>query len=89
MLLPLLPLLLAGIARAAAPTGEEAMVQRCRGELEDRLFGSSAHGETFVTAKAVEHQGDTVIVKLNLASGEGRTIAGRCVFRDGKLFDVK
>lgn len=90
MLLPLLALLLAGIARAAAPaTSEEAMVQRCRGELEERLFGSGAHGDTFVTAKAVERQGDAVVVTLSLASGEGRAIAGRCTFRDGKLFEVK
>jgi len=76
-------------AGAAAPATEEAMVEQCRGELEERLFAGGAHGESFITAQAVERQGDRVLVHLDVASGEGRRVSGTCIFKDGKLFDVK
>ncbi len=86
----LLLLVLGAPAHAAAPaSGEDALVAQCRDELAPRLFAGTAHGDAFVTAKDVQHQGDRIVVHLELASGEGRTIAGNCIFRDGKLFDVK
>ena len=90
--LPVLALVLAvaGAARAAAPaSGEDEMVRQCRGALEQRLFGDGAHGEAFIAAQTVERRPDRVVVHLDLASGEGRRISGSCIFRDGKLFDVK
>lgn len=90
LLLLSLPLLLAGVARAAETAqSEDDMVRLCRAQLEDRLFSSGAHGDAFVTAKSVEHRPDSVVVTLDLASGEGRRVKGSCIFRDGKLFDVK
>lgn len=83
-------LALAAAAYAADPaTGDEALVKACQGELADRLFGGAAHGETFVTAQDVKHEAERATVRLDLASGEGRHIAGTCIFRGGKLFDVK
>jgi hypothetical protein len=76
-------------AAADADKGEAAMVKICQGELEPRLFSGGGHGESFIAAQQVEHQGERVVVHLDLASGEGRRISGACVFRDGKLFDVK
>jgi hypothetical protein len=84
----MLALLLALAAAAPAPS-EDEMVKQCRGELETRLFGDSPHGEAFITAQDVQHQPDRIVVRLDLASGEGRRIAGSCIFREGKLFDVK
>ncbi|HUK00200.1 MAG TPA: hypothetical protein VLV85_18260 [Stellaceae bacterium] len=90
LLLLSLPLLLAGVVRAAQTAPSEAeMVRLCRAQLEDRLFSGGAHGDAFVTAKSVERRSDSVIVTLDLASGEGRAVKGSCIFRDGKLFDVK
>ncbi len=90
LLLLSLPLLLAGVARAAETAqSEDDMVRLCRAQLEDRLFSGGAHGDAFVTAKSVEHRPDSVVVTLDLASGEGRRVKGSCIFRDGKLFDVK
>ncbi len=79
------------IAAPAAPTAtsDEEMVKVCRGELEERLFTGGAHGEAFIVAQEIQRQADRIVVRLDLASGEGRKIAGACVFRDGKLFDVK
>jgi hypothetical protein len=90
LLLLSLPLLPAGVVRAAETAPSEAeMVRLCRAQLEDRLFSGGAHGDAFVTAKSVERRPDSVIVTLDLASGEGRGVKGSCIFRDGKLFDVK
>ncbi|HUC68338.1 MAG TPA: hypothetical protein VMA53_23175 [Stellaceae bacterium] len=90
LLLLSLPLLLAGAVRAAETAQSEAeMVRLCRAELEGRLFSGGAHGDAFVTAKSVEHRSDSVVVTLDLASGEGRRVKGSCIFRGGKLFDVK
>ncbi len=95
MILRLLALLLlvplsAGAARAAEPdASEQAMVKLCQGELEPRLFSGGAHGDAFVAAQNIERAGARVVIHLDLASGEGRRISGSCIFRDGKLFDVK
>jgi hypothetical protein len=90
LLLLSLPLLLAGVARAAETAqSEDDMVRLCRAQLEDRLFSGGAHGDAFVTARSVEHRPDSVVVTLDLASGEGRRVKGSCIFRDGKLFDIK
>lgn len=81
---------LAGAAHAAEPaTSEEAMVKLCQGELDDQLFSGGPRGESFVTAQKIERGSDRVVVRLDVASGEGRRVSGSCIFRDGKLFDVK
>jgi hypothetical protein len=80
----------AGLARAVEPAkSEDEMVKQCAGELEERLFSGGARGEAFIAATEIRHQPDRIVIRLDLASGEGRKIAGSCVFRDGKLFDVK
>lgn len=86
----LLPLALFLTTTAAAPApDEDAMVKQCRGELEERLFGAGTHGDAFVTGQDIQRQPDRTIIHLDLASGEGRRLSGSCIFRDGKLFDVK
>ena len=84
----LLAVLAAGAGPAMAAETDDALVTLCQGELATRL-GGTAHGETFIVAKDVEHRAERVSVRLDLASGEGRRIAGTCIFRDGRLFDVK
>jgi hypothetical protein len=89
MVLPPL-LVLSGLAYAAAPAPDDAaLVTQCRNQLAPKLFAGGSPGDAFVTAKAVERQGERIIVRLSLASGEGRAVSGTCIFRDGKLFDVK
>jgi hypothetical protein len=90
---PLLALLLTAAlcdAHAAERVADEAeMLRVCSGELEERLFGAGPRGEAMIVGKDVAHEGERTVVRLDLASGEGRRISGSCVFRDGKLFDVK
>jgi hypothetical protein len=91
LFLPLaLSLIVAGAAAAAQPVAsDDDMVRLCRQELEARLFQGGPKGDAFVTAKEIRHDARGVTVHLAFASGEGRTAAGSCLFRDGKLFDVK
>jgi len=77
-------------ARAADPApGDDEMVAACRKELTERLFEGKPPGETFISKQSVERQSERVAVKLDLASGEGRSVSGTCIFRNGKLFDIK
>lgn len=70
--------------------GDDGMVKQCRSALQDRLFaGAAAHGETFITAQQIKREAQGVSIHLELASGEGRQVAGTCIFRDSRLFDVK
>jgi hypothetical protein len=87
-LLLLLPLSLAS-ARADAVSSDDEMIATCRKELTERLFEGKAHGETFISKQTLERQSERVVVKLDLGSGEGRSLSGTCIFRNGKLFDIK
>jgi hypothetical protein len=71
-----------------APRDDE-MIATCRKELTERLFEGKAHGEALISKQSLERQGERVAVRLDLASGEGRSLTGTCVFSDGKLFDIK
>jgi hypothetical protein len=86
----LLLLLYLPSARAADPVpSDDEMIATCRKELTERLFEGKAHGETFISKQTVERQNERVVVKLDLGSGEGRSLSGTCIFRNGKLFDIK
>ena len=80
--------LVLGHGAAAAPSDDD-LVKSCTDELKDRLFEGGAHGDVFIVGKDVQRQDARTLVHLDLASGEGRKISGTCIYRDGKLFDVK
>ena len=75
-------------ANELSPRDDE-MIATCRKELTERLFEGKAHGEAFISKQSLERQGERVVVRFDLASGEGRSLAGTFIFRDGKLFDIK
>lgn len=67
---------------------DRPLVDACAHELGERQ-GGGGHAFT-VTAADLERPNETTVrVKLALTSGEGRLIQGTCVFRNGKLFDVR
>ncbi|HLJ64849.1 MAG TPA: hypothetical protein VKT70_12125 [Stellaceae bacterium] len=83
-------LILVSLSRPSlAQTNDDELIKRCTTELEEKLFGDAAHEHAFITAQNLVHDGERVLTRLSLASGEGRTISGTCVFRGGKLFDVR
>ena len=80
----------AGAALAAAsgdrPDGE--LVSACANEARDRYFESAGADHIVISSSAVERGRNEEVVRIVLASGEGRTARATCKFRDGKLFDV-
>jgi hypothetical protein len=88
--LALVFLALASVSAAAdAPASDDALMQSCADELAAALFGGAAHEPAMRIGQSVRHDGIEVLVHLDLASGEGRTISGTCRFRAGKLIDVR
>lgn len=84
----------AGPVLAQTPTSntvaeaDKPLVDACAHELGERQ-GGGGHAYT-VTAADMERPNETTVrVKLALTSGEGRLVQGTCVFRNGKLFDVR
>ena len=69
---------------------DRALVETCAHELAERQ-GSGGQGHAYtVSATEMERPNDTTVrVRLALTSGEGRLVQGTCVFRNGKLFDVR
>ncbi|WP_448206697.1 hypothetical protein [Azospirillum sp. sgz302134] len=75
------------LAQQPAAEADKALVDACAHELGERQGGG--HAMT-VTSTEMERPNETTVrVKLSLTSGEGRLIQGTCVFRNGKLFDVR
>lgn len=71
-----------------ATGADKPLVDACAHELGERQ-GGGGHALT-VTSTEMERPNETTLrVKLALTSGEGRLIQGTCVFRNGKLFDVR
>lgn len=82
-------------ATASAQTGTSAeqdkpLVDACAHELADRQkAGGQDHAYTISASETERPNETTVRVRLSITSGEGRLIQGTCVFRNGKLFDVR
>lgn len=75
---------------APEPEAGRALVEACAHELAERQSGGGQSHAYTVSATEIERPNDTTVrVRLSLTSGEGRLIQGTCVFRNGKLFDVR
>lgn len=73
-----------------APDQDKALVEACAHELAERQGGGGQGHAYTVSATEMERPNDTTVrVRLALTSGEGRLVQGTCVFRNGKLFDVR
>ncbi len=76
-----------GVAEAAERT-DDALVAECAKEAQERFYDGAAGDHLEVASRAVTRGAAEDVVKLALASGEGRTVRATCKFRGGKLFDV-
>jgi hypothetical protein len=76
-----------GSAGAADEKSDSELVAACAKEMRERFFESSA-SETIVSSSAITRGASEDIVRVALASGEGRILRATCKFRGGKLFDV-
>jgi hypothetical protein len=87
-------LILAGASlRDAAAAGTEMrpdaeLVADCVRELASRAFEGVPADHLAVSSSEVKRGGTEDLVRVALASGEGRSARATCKFRGGKLFDV-
>jgi hypothetical protein len=85
--LAILPQRLVRAAESGARPDSE-LVALCAKEAQDRFFEGSAADQLLVSTSEVNRTPAEDVVRIVLASGEGRTLRATCKFRAGKLFDV-
>jgi hypothetical protein len=76
-----------GLAAAADEKSDSELVAACAKEVRERFFETSA-SETTVSSSEITRAASEDVVRVALASGEGRIVRATCKFRGGKLFDV-
>ena len=79
----------AAFAGAGAPRPDAELIAACAHEAEERLFrGQTGHHAT-VVASGVTRSEKEDLVRVTVASGEGRSASVTCKYRGGRLFDVR
>ena len=79
----------AALAGAAAQRPDAELIAACAQEAEERLFrGVTGHHGTVVAAGVTRSEKED-LVRVTVASGEGRSASASCKFRGGRLFDVR
>jgi hypothetical protein len=86
--LPLLAALAAGPA-AAEPLSDDALVKLCLDEIASRQPEGQDHGAPKIGRQDIKRSDKQDEVTLDLSYAEGRPVHGRCIIRNGKLFDYR
>jgi hypothetical protein len=81
-------LLAAPPVATAAERSDDELVADCAKEARERFYDGAAGDHLEVASRTVTRGAAEDVVKLALASGEGRTVRATCKYRGGKLFDV-
>lgn len=81
-------LLSVGVARAA-DVADPDLVKLCVDELKSRQSPSEVQENTEVVFSHVERTDLQQVVDVQVTEAEGRRVAGRCIVRNGKVFDYK
>ena len=78
-----------GTSAAGAEARSDAdLVADCLSEVASRAFEGVAADHLLVSTSEVRHGEAEDVVRIAVASGEGRSARATCKFRGGKLFDV-
>ncbi len=78
-------------ATLSAPIGDRPdgeLIAECAKEVRDRFLDGAGEESIATSSSKVDRDRDEEVVRIALASGEGRTVRATCKFRSGKLFDV-
>jgi hypothetical protein len=81
-------LLLPSLVRAA-DVSDPDLVNLCVEELKSRQPANEVQENTEVVASHVERTEREQVVDVQVTEAEGRRVAGRCIVRNGKVFDYK
>ena len=88
--LPIALLLVAATQTARAadpPLSDDALVKLCIDEIASRQPQGQDHGTPNVARKDIKRSDRQDEVTLDLSYAEGRPVHGRCIIRNGKIFD--
>ena len=81
-------LILPNLARGADMSDPD-LVKLCVEELKSRQPGNEVQQNAEVVASHVERSERQQVVDVQVTEAEGRPVAGRCIVRNGKVFDYK
>jgi hypothetical protein len=74
---------------AGAQRSDDDLIKACAHEVEERLFrGATGHHGTVVASNVTRSERED-LVRVTVASGEGRSASATCRFRGNRLFDVR
>lgn len=81
--------LLATQAAIAAELSDTDLVRLCADEIKSRQPPGEVQENSEVVASHVERAERQQVVDVQVTEAEGRPVAGRCIIRNGKIFDFK
>ena len=82
-------LLLAAHVAHAADTSDAGLVALCQEELKSRQPAAEVQANTELVSSHVERTEKQAVVDIQVTEAEGRRVTGRCIVRNGKVFDFK
>jgi hypothetical protein len=82
------PWLLLEVSAAGDARPDSDLVTDCVKEVASRDFEGVAADDLLVSSSEVRRGATEDVVRIAVASGEGRNARATCKFRGGKLFDV-
>ena len=75
-------------AHAADMTDGE-LVAMCQEELKSRQPEAEVQSNTELVSSHVDRLERQIVVDIQVTEAEGRRVTGRCIVRNGKVFDFK
>ena len=80
---------LASLPSRAAPLADDALLKICLDEFASREPEGEDHGAPKIARQEIKRGDKQDEVTLDLSYAEGRPVHGRCIIRDGKVFDFR
>ena len=75
-------------ARAADMTDAE-LITMCQEELKSRQPPAEVQSNTELVSSHVDRLERQIVVDIQVTEAEGRRVTGKCIVRNGKVFDFK
>ena len=73
----------------AAQPADAVLIQLCQDELKSRQPAGEVQSNTELVGSHIEQNDSRAIVDIQVTEAEGRRVTGRCIIRNGKVFDFK
>lgn len=74
---------------AAADMTDGDLIAMCQEELKSRQPAAEVQSNTELVGSHVERLERQTVVDIQVTEAEGRRVTGKCIVRNGKVFDFK